>query len=555
MVKRYGTMWLAAVLVVLTAFAATAQAQGYDEAERNFKRVTADPNSTTQDKAQAVRGLSVATGRDVRDALRTLFSVLKGRERWMPSDSQIRQYEEEIKKLEQEREGILQRNSFRSQAELDAAQNRVSVEIPNEINKLKDKIGTLPACQQAAIDAIGRMQAPEAKEEIIKGVADRDDAVATACLMAVKEHNWSDAYQAVVDAYNRARRNAGIRSLCVATLRVIAPTAAFDIFRQALSDESNLVRSHAIAALRGIRRAESIDALIERLDAEPAGRLKWDIVNALRDLTGKMEYGEDANQWRPWWNRNKDGFRLPPPSNPESVGTGNDNGGSPDAKKTGTFYGIEIRTKHPVFVIDRSGSMMVSIDNQHDGQQGALPPGVKSKWQLLQEELAKTIKGLPEDGTFAIVWYSTDVSAYLDGRVIAASERNKRDAEAAINAMNAEGLTNIHEALERGFEVCQGSPMEGVVITGDGDLKCDTIFFLTDGTPTAGPPIDGITPTNTVNDPNRAAYERALLNLITQWNQTRNITIHTICIGSGGNIEFLRELATRNRGTFRHVER
>ncbi len=62
----------------------------------------------------------------------------------------------------------------------------------------------------------------------------------------------------------------------------------------------------------------------------------------------------------------------------------------------------------------------------------------------------------------------------------------------------------------------------------------DTIFFMTDGTPTAGKLLD----------PDR------ILETVAEWNRTAQLTIHTVAVGDECDAKFLEKLARENGGQF-----
>ncbi|MGE0432369.1 MAG: HEAT repeat domain-containing protein [Planctomycetota bacterium] len=557
MAKRIVT--LAVALLLLGVYAAPAIAEDYRDAEKNFKTVFANAESSSAQKADAIRRLGNAASdpRDAKKALKEFFNLLKDKN--LLNDRQIQAYEAEREKIQAEHKQIADRARANGNRAPQSDIDRMSA-IEARTTVLNDLINSNNVAKNAVVDAIARMTDAESKAEIIKGITDRDATVASACIDAARKGRWRDAWDPIVSAFDS--KDAGVRVLAITALRTMDANRAMPVMVRAIDDEHYMVRSQAVIGMRAARTAQAVEALIGRLDKESPGRLKWDIVYALQDITGKGEYGADSVQWRGWWNANKGSFQAAPPSNPGGgdMGENGDNGGDPnlaDGHRTGAFYGIPIRTKHPVFVVDNSGSMLVSAnpnDPQVDaaGQPVMPPPGHDSRWQVCQKELIKAIQGLPEDGTFAIVHFSTSAEKYENGAVFEATDRNKKRAEQIINSWNAEGLTNIYEAFQFAFEICTGGKLDAVrpVITGRSETKlnADTIFFLTDGSPTVGQPINGVAPSNPPNQ----SYSPLLLEEICKWNDTRGIIIHTICIGEG-DVNFLGELAKRNRGTFRKV--
>ena len=96
------------------------------------------------------------------------------------------------------------------------------------------------------------------------------------------------------------------------------------------------------------------------------------------------------------------------------------------------------------------------------------------------------------------------------------------------------GATNLFEGLERGF---------GFAGRGSFDKHyksaVDTIFLLSDGSPTAG----------------RVRATGAILREIGAINDLRRIAVHTVGLGRQLNVAFLRRLARENAGDFVHVTR
>lgn len=129
-----------------------------------------------------------------------------------------------------------------------------------------------------------------------------------------------------------------------------------------------------------------------------------------------------------------------------------------------------------------------------------------------------------DDGhRFNVLLFNHSVTAWQPGMVVA-SEETRRKAAGWIRDADHIGGTNIHDALEAAFRIALKTTGEPLV---------DTVFFMTDGTPTAGK----------LQDP------KAILEQVAEWNRTARLTIHCIAVGEadGG---FLEELARIGRGTF-----
>lgn len=135
---------------------------------------------------------------------------------------------------------------------------------------------------------------------------------------------------------------------------------------------------------------------------------------------------------------------------------------------------------------------------------------------------------LDEKKSFNMVFFGHRVVRWQGGMVPAdkaALERAKRFE----TEVEPSGGTNIHDALETAFA------MAGTAADGKNYASAiDTIYFMTDGTPTAG---------KLVKPPEILAAVRG-------WNRTARITIHVIAVGDACDASFLESLAAQNGGTF-----
>ena len=157
-----------------------------------------------------------------------------------------------------------------------------------------------------------------------------------------------------------------------------------------------------------------------------------------------------------------------------------------------------------------------------------------TRLEYVQEELCGAIEEqLDDDDAFNIVVFSTGVQTWKR-ELTRASSRNKRQAIRFVRALRPDGETNIYGALEATFNI------EDV----------DTVYFLSDGFPTAGPVTVG----------------EEILGDVRKWNTGRGVQIHAVAFLAGdaeqfGVIEnrgmserFLRALAEENDGTFHLFE-
>ncbi len=305
----------------------------------------------------------------------------------------------------------------------------------------------------------------------------------------------------------------------------------------------------ALLKAKKSRTRQALGAIVAQLANEPKGtRLNAECVSALMRSTG-MNFADRAADWAAWWQKNVATFEFPKASTAPTTG-------APRTRESETkvvqFYGIEVESKRVCFVVDISGSMKEEM--KEGDNQGT------SRLEVAKRELGKIIDGLEPGTLFNIVTFSSDVEAWLDqvgdlpvglggkkpegdkrlpatGGVGTPADKEKdekqklKDAEAQtkldeqlrakahkyVDKLEAEGGTNIHDALERAFE----------------DKQLDTIFFLTDGEPSFGREVDPV----------------RIREIVQRWNVSRRIKICAISIGT--DMDLLKNLAADSGGEYR----
>ena len=546
-------MFVAATILLVSSNA------NADERLRDLKKLVKDvlenASSSPAEKIEVIRRFGNVGEREAKKAAEELLGMLTNKKIFSDAVTARLQaeYEAAAAKFAEMDAQVRDGNMLRfgggnpSQEEYTAQQQKVaeSRQRLNGGNKVRDAI----------IDVLGQMKDADAREEILDTVRNSKSPAeqVTACIEAMQRFRWPNVFEEMEKIYN-SNSDPDVRGICIVSMRMMDADRAMPTLFKALNDDNCWIgRSHAISALRRVRSREAVDALVQRLGKEAPGRLKWDIIEALQDVSGK-DFGEQDAAWRSWWSQNKEGFQSRPVGSPAPAD-------ARGAAVTGTsFYGIPVRG-NPMFIIDRSGSMLESSKARGQNQPGQapapVPAGEKSKWQVLQEELFKAVKGLPPTAKFAIVWFDSEVAAHKNGKILTATDAEKSEAETTISAMSANGMTNIYGAFELGFSLLKpglgGAAGGGAVVTGEREparLGCDEIFFLTDGSPTIGEAINGISPTNGGNN---REYSKLLLEKICEWNKPYNMVINTICVGMGDD-SFLSQLASRNRGKFVKVD-
>lgn len=229
-----------------------------------------------------------------------------------------------------------------------------------------------------------------------------------------------------------------------------------------------------------------------------AGPAPIDLSELTKDLVG---YSADSSSSSTGLGKVQEGL-----SGAGSKGTSD--GGSGGSTTT-TFMGLKGSGSNFVYVLDRSASM--------EEFQGA-------PMRFAKAELLKSINSLGERNQFQIVFYNDSPGALSNGnaagRLLAANEMNKEKASRFIRAIKPSGGTEHIPGLKTGLSFAP-----------------DVLFFLTDA---AEPSLS----------------EAQLIEIQTRAERSMT-TIHTIQFNRGpapNDGSWIRELAERNRGTYRYID-
>ena len=283
------------------------------------------------------------------------------------------------------------------------------------------------------------------------------------------------------------------------------------------------VQVEAVEALRRFHQTSSIPLLIAQLERAD-GRLRDDLGRALVSLTGQR-FAPDAPTWRRWWEEAGGTFVAPPaPTDPPAaVATAAPGEPAAGANAPGgtQFFGVGSFSKRVVFVIDLSGSM------RERATSGTDRTTTRTKLEVAASQLAAALGSLPSDALFEVITYA-DVARGVFGGLEPADDAHRQQALAAVRANTPSRGTNLHGALEAAFQVGESGRRRG-----SGGPAVDTIFFLTDGQPTAG----------------RVQAPERILSAVADWNRTRRVRIHAIGIGAHDRA-FLAALAAQSGGTY-----
>src|SRR5262249_827895 len=263
-------------------------------------------------------------------------------------------------------------------------------------------------------------------------------------------------------------------------------------------------RHAVVSAVAGFNEPASVSFLVAAVGTFD-GQLKYEAVRQLIRLTGE-NFGGKTEEWHKWWDTHRDGFQV--------AGARS----APGAKAAGPlawdydvpqFFGTMIYAKRVVFVIDKSKSMLSSVDGG-------------TRIEDAEKELEAAIRKLPDDAWFEIIAYNDFEQPYA-GKLVQATPAQKSGAVQFVYSLVAERKTDVYDTLADALQV---------------DANVEALLFLSDGEPTTGTIIDCPT----------------ILQKITQQNAAQRTSINTIGIDAGGAAEdFLKKLAADNFGEYRSI--
>jgi VWA domain-containing protein len=309
--------------------------------------------------------------------------------------------------------------------------------------------------------------------------------------------------------------------------RAGSDAAARGLLLAALGDKQDSV---AVAALRGVREVKDkavVGALVELL-ARAEGRLAADARSALQRITGQS-FASPA-EWQSFWEAKgsswtPDSVQAPEEAPQERRLTTRTRLEPP--KGGTTIYGTVTSSK-VLFVVDVSGSMQVRAQDTTDR--------IRTRLDYVRRSLAGVIEAQIDDkDEFNVLSFSTGVKLFnKKSKLLKGNAANKKKAAGWVRRLQPEDGTNVYLALERAFQI------PGI----------DTIYFLSDGSPSEGTSI----------------VTEEILGQVRKWNSGRGVRIHTIgfLVGDGSKLGivqdksmakgFLEALAKNNDGSVRFFE-
>jgi hypothetical protein len=287
-----------------------------------------------------------------------------------------------------------------------------------------------------------------------------------------------------------------------------------------LSHQDTALREAAFAALSKIGSGEGIVPMIERLEVERGHTLKR-LTASLQILTGQT-ISSSKNAWASWLEQEGQASiegRVPLGQGKAVVQTRAPGGAN--------YHGLPIEGHCVLFLVDVSQSMHVMMARKDEAEEAA----PESRLERARTELSRTLQALPPDIQFNIVAFAGRLELYAEEPVLASTER-VQDAITWLNTRKMNLGTRIHDALEIAFHLSGRGVEDGYFSS-----SVATLFLLTDGLPIVG----------SKKDP-----PAGILRATKRWNLAGQVIIHTVGLGDGVPVQFLKKLAKAHGGQFAH---
>lgn len=372
------------------------------------------------------------------------------------------------------------------------------------------------------IEGEGVTKKPVVEALLKYGVAVEDAVFYDACVAALSKAK-DEARKTLAESLKKGKQTSE-RVLAADALAFAADDEAIGLLGAALlEDKERAVEVSCVRGLANAKKKAGVEPLIKfvekyektkNLEAVEEGK------TALSKITGSKF--DSAQDWRDWWNTNKDKFdTAAPPAAAEGK----------TVSRGSKLFGTEVRSSNVVVALDVSSSMRV-IDLEKpeaDGKTWREPPGSgktdhpDSRMAHARKALVEFVQGLSAGTNFDLIAFADDALPWQkDGKLVPATNENKAAAVEWISKMEMGPATRTDRALEEIFK------HQGI----------DSAYILSDGIPEKDhKPI----PTDEI-------LEKAK-----DLNRTRKIAIHTMGFPGTTHKEFLGKLASDNSGTYKDI--
>ena len=403
--------------------------------------------------------------------------------------------------------------------------------------------------RDAIVDGLAAVKSDAAVRELIKSLRTAKNwVVRAAAAAALGRVIHAEALPALLARADKSESEAGVLVAVVDAiwLRAQWDAATLAALTALLQHKAWQVCSSAIRALRASKSLAAVEPLLKAFETAD-GRLRDELHAALVGVTG-VDKGADPAGWRTWFDQHKDAIAAASwkPREDEKVDV------SGRAISTGvTFYGIPVRSKHAIFVLDRSGSMAEpGAYNEEEeryietGGSGKLPKELKDlkpdgprKIDIAKYQLKKVLLMLAPGTYFNIIFYNHKFTVMSD-KMLPLNGGTRAKAFGFFEPLEPQGETDIWQALSEAMKFCAKAGPDGEPL----EDSADTIYLLSDGIPF--PPEKVVGP----ND---------IVSRFAAWNRTRKMIVNTVFVSaenSGDYSEgrsFMEKFATDNGGLFK----
>jgi len=368
-------------------------------------------------------------------------------------------------------------------------------------------------------------------------LADREDgALLEACFGRLLEGPPSAVQDAVLAVMQRPLAPAAaLRGLTwVGTHK--PPDAALRL-GPCLAAASPAVQRMAVKILTILDDPRCVPLLIDGLKGR-SGLPAADMEELLQRFTGKT-FSADHEAWKRWWSAEGEAWLAALDAakrfDPLAMTSGVD------------FYGIRSPSKRVAFVLDRSGSMKApAIWNAENvpftSKDGKESWAGKTRLEVAQIQLARTINNLASDAFFTIIFYDYKVDVWKDPpQIVPATRENKAEAQKWFMPLQPGSSTSLFDGLMKALEYAEELGARAPGADGDkGAERIDTIFLLSDGDPTHFRGAD-LKDEAAID----AAYE-----VFRKANGDRRIVVHAIGVGQGHNEKLMKKIARDSGGKY-----
>ena len=300
--------------------------------------------------------------------------------------------------------------------------------------------------------------------------------------------------------------------------------------------------SGALQALAELQADETLPQVFRVFCGTKSHRVRYDAWLTLRKLALDDKLPCDPLEWKEWWiEQRKDAQAQLEADARNPWGDAFPHLYTKIARPA-RFFGIPVLADRICLVIEGTQSMMEPWNVDHKAER-AKPrnqriPGffnVKTRWGLTRNWIKEVLKNLPGTTEVGLVFYNTDIVRYPEsGRLFRNSEKTRAKAFAF---------------LGEGFKLKATPMMFDGLLAGWGFLKdgnpdynfkkgCETILFVTDGTPTYG---------ILAKKPDQIRDEAWRIAMV------RNVRIHTVGVHYH-SYELLKEMAKDSGGLYVHMQ-